>query len=831
MIDKQTSKEAVKRAKSAAVKKSKPAASKAVAPKTSASTSASKASASTSASKTSASKSASKASTLKPSKSSTTANKKTKAAAKSATKPTTKPTTKLKSGSKLTSSKKSNIKLDVKHKDIKHKRGTKMLSTTSTTANKAEETRVINTADALKKTGKKTAKSASAKPASKRKTKATDVASSQKVAVSKKTPQDSSTTKGKGFDDYKISARLEELIAKGKEAGKIGNEDIDQCIADIMEDHEDINVTELTSHIVEGLRSNDVDVKDESENALDYNVSNLYDDDDSSSDVKVDADSLGDAPSSGNFLAGSIDDMDHLSPEELTGPGRGAISAPIKMYMRQMGSHALLDREEELTLAKRIEHNMRSVMGQLAYFHYEVQKVVDSHNVAHKAKGKFNEVCMALYREDEVDMTAQIAEVKKNMPKSVSVQKRRSNISQRMKKLRSDMNDIMIRLERQLKAAKLSYENGNALSKTAKKKQENLSRTLSLMKLQPHYYEELILNAENLLRSIYKAEEVIDNIAVGKAGYDKELIHEKIITTPRYFISLAKRTGPKAKIIEKHLKELEDAASDLLMVVMVCNMPLDMIKKLTKNILTANRQADKDKKKMVEANLRLVISIAKRYTNRGQQLLDLIQEGNIGLMKAVDKFEYKRGFKFSTYATWWIRQAVTRSIADQARTIRVPVHMIETMNKLSRLQRTAMQKYQREATPQELAVEMELPEDKIHRMLKIAKETISTETPVGDEEDASLKDFIEDTKTLSPYETTLKTNLKAEMHKAISSLPEKEAKVLSMRFGLETNSDYTLDEISRQLSVTRERIRQIESRALRRLNNLANVETIKEFRE
>lgn len=271
--------------------------------------------------------------------------------------------------------------------------------------------------------------------------------------------------------------------------------------------------------------------------------------------------------------------------------------------------------------------------------------------------------------------------------------------------------------------------------------------------------------------------------------------------------------------IQRRLVDLEKAAG----------LPIDEIRNTHKRMSVGEAKARRAKREMVEANLRLVISIAKKYTNRGLQFLDLIQEGNIGLMKAVDKFEYRRGYKFSTYATWWIRQAITRSIADQARTIRIPVHMIETINKLNRISRQMLQEMGREATPEELAERMDMPEDKVRKVLKIAKEPISMETPIGDDEDSHLGDFIEDQNAEAPLENTVQEGLRDSMHSMLGSLTPREAKVLRMRFGIDMNTDHTLEEVGKQFDVTRERIRQIEAKALRKLRHPSRSEALKTF--
>jgi RNA polymerase primary sigma factor len=292
---------------------------------------------------------------------------------------------------------------------------------------------------------------------------------------------------------------------------------------------------------------------------------------------------------------------------------------------------------------------------------------------------------------------------------------------------------------------------------------------------------------------------------------------------------LLKSNKPFAKVLKEHEDEIVRAQKKLIALQEECNMTIGQIKDINRKMSIGEAKARRAKKEMVEANLRLVISIAKKYTNRGLQFLDLIQEGNIGLMKAVDKFEYRRGYKFSTYATWWIRQAITRSIADQARTIRIPVHMIETINKLSRISRQMVQEMGREPTPEELAERMEMPEDKVRKVMKIAKEPISMETPIGDDEDSHLGDFIEDGNALLPLDSATIEGLRESTQEILDGLTAREAKVLRMRFGIDMNTDHTLEEVGKQFDVTRERIRQIEAKALRKLRHPSRSEQLRSF--
>jgi RNA polymerase primary sigma factor len=352
------------------------------------------------------------------------------------------------------------------------------------------------------------------------------------------------------------------------------------------------------------------------------------------------------------------------------------------------------------------------------------------------------------------------------------------------------------------------------------------------LKLSPRMFDALILNLRTHVAEVRQLEKEIMIIAVRDAGMPRK---DFISTFPKnetssrwlqkHVKSGKKYSAPLAKFkdeIERRQKKLEQLEG-------VYHLTINDIKEVNREVSIGEAKARRAKKEMVEANLRLVISIAKKYTNRGLQFLDLIQEGNIGLMKAVDKFEYRRGYKFSTYATWWIRQAITRSIADQARTIRIPVHMIETINKLNRISRQMLQEMGREPTPEELAVRMEMPEDKVRKVLKIAKEPISMETPIGDDEDSHLGDFIEDTSVASPIDQATMESLRETTHSVLAQLTPREAKVLRMRFGIDMNTDHTLEEVGKQFDVTRERIRQIEAKALRKLRHPSRSEQLRSF--
>ena len=517
----------------------------------------------------------------------------------------------------------------------------------------------------------------------------------------------------------------------------------------------------------------------------------------------------------------------------------GRTTDPVRMYMREMGTVELLTREGEIRIAKRIEEGLEAVKIALGSYpgtydlllrHYETVKagqmrLVDvivgfvDPNAPDEIAQPQNPKMMALEREeaanddDETDGDED-EEAIDTGPDPEEAAKRFSSI------------------------AKVHHQFLNALDKLGSKDPKTLKirkkicGELMELKLSPKMFDQLIDNLRQHVTEVRLLEKEIMFLCIKQAGMPrKDFISTfpKNETSTRWLdkhIKAKKRySGPLAKFkdeVERRQNKLKDLEG-------LFHVLINEIKEINREVSIGEAKARRAKKEMVEANLRLVISIAKKYTNRGLQFLDLIQEGNIGLMKAVDKFEYRRGYKFSTYATWWIRQAITRSIADQARTIRIPVHMIETINKLNRISRQMLQEMGREPTPEELAVRMEMPEDKVRKVLKIAKEPISMETPIGDDEDSHLGDFIEDTSVSSPIDSATTESLRETTHSVLAQLTPREAKVLRMRFGIDMNTDHTLEEVGKQFDVTRERIRQIEAKALRKLRHPSRSEQLRSF--
>jgi len=475
----------------------------------------------------------------------------------------------------------------------------------------------------------------------------------------------------------------------------------------------------------------------------------------------------------------------------------------------------LLTREGEIAIAKRIEEGYRELLSACCFYPGIVDKILDDYQEVLKEEKRLTEVMVGFMDiDDEIPPPAivQAAQRKEKGedddeaptgPDPVEVKKRFNSLKRQFNKV----------------------EKACSKSRTTKKalqEQQKLAEVFKFIKLAPTQFEKIANPARDALGIIRDCEKEVYRIFVKVAKMPrKEFIqsYPGNEANPDWGIKISKMRKPWAKVIKENIDEVTRQHNKLAKLEKIIGLDIPRIKDINRRMSIGEAKIRRAKKDMVEANLRLVISIAKKYTNRGLQFLDLIQEGNIGLMKAVDKFEYRRGYKFSTYATWWIRQAITRSIADQARTIRIPVHMIETINKLNRVSRQMVQEMGREPTPEELGERMELPEDKIRRVLKIAKEPISTETPIGDEEDTTLGDFIEDTAIASPDEAATEDNLTEATDDILGSLTAREAKVLRMRFGIGMNTDHTLEEVGKQFDVTRERIRQIEAKALRKLRH------------
>jgi len=505
----------------------------------------------------------------------------------------------------------------------------------------------------------------------------------------------------------------------------------------------------------------------------------------------------------------------------------GRTTDPVRMYMREMGTVELLTRQGEIEIAKRIEDGLNQVKYHMAHFPPTVEKLVAVGEAVLAGETRMQDFIV-----DFIDPNA--PDIIKS-PVNKADQDANDEEEEEVIDTGPDPEEVLRRIKvikRLYSRSLTSLEKYGCKDKKTVKIQQELADQLMELKLAPKLFDVLVRNLRDSVSVIRMQERQVMQICVRDAGMPR-----------KDFIASFPKSETDLTWIEKHIRakrkhsstlaKLKDdvlrAQRKLQAVETLTNLKIAEIKEINRQMSIGEARARRAKKEMVEANLRLVISIAKKYTNRGLQFLDLIQEGNIGLMKAVDKFEYRRGYKFSTYATWWIRQAITRSIADQARTIRIPVHMIETINKLNRISRQMLQEMGREPLPDELAERMEMPEDKVRKVLKIAKEPISMETPIGDDEDSHLGDFIEDQTVHSPVDSATSEGLKETTHSVLAGLTPREAKVLRMRFGIDMNTDHTLEEVGKQFDVTRERIRQIEAKALRKLRHPTRSDQLRSF--
>ncbi|MEJ2406554.1 MAG: RNA polymerase sigma factor RpoD [Candidatus Thiodiazotropha sp.] len=521
----------------------------------------------------------------------------------------------------------------------------------------------------------------------------------------------------------------------------------------------------------------------------------------------------------------------------------GRTTDPVRMYMREMGTVELLTREGELRIAKRIEEGLNQVSAALATFPSAVNLLCTQLEKIEQGEVRLADVISGFIdpnEPDEILSPTPPQDTKDSNEEDADSSDDDSNddsdedddstentgpdpeeVAAKAKELRKRYTALCTNLKK----------TGRASTK-AQKAMEGVTESFLEFKLVPVTFNLLVGSLRDTIERIRNQERIIMGLCVDKAKMPRK---EFIASFPDNETNLSwiheqiEKGKGYSEALKEHEPEILRAQKRLVNIENDCQLTIGEIKETNRKMSIGEAKARRAKKEMVEANLRLVISIAKKYTNRGLQFLDLIQEGNIGLMKAVDKFEYRRGYKFSTYATWWIRQAITRSIADQARTIRIPVHMIETINKLNRISRQMIQEMGREATPEELAERMEMPEDKIRKVLKIAKEPISMETPIGDDEDSHLGDFIEDSGVVSPIEAATAEGLGEATQNMLAGLTGREAKVLRMRFGIDMNTDHTLEEVGKQFDVTRERIRQIEAKALRKLRHPSRSDRLRSF--
>ncbi|HEJ1193815.1 TPA: RNA polymerase sigma factor RpoD [Pseudomonas aeruginosa] len=606
-------------------------------------------------------------------------------------------------------------------------------------------------------------------------------------------------------------SRLKELIARGREQGYLTYAEVNDHLP------EDISDPEQVEDIIRMI--NDMGI-------------NVF-------ETAPDADAL--------LLAEA--DTDEAAAEEAAAAlaavesDIGRTTDPVRMYMREMGTVELLTREGEIEIAKRIEEGIREVMSAIAQFPGTVDSILADYNRIVAEGGRLSDVLSGYIDPDDGSLPAE--EVEPVNLKDDSADSKEKDDEEEENDDSSDSDDEgdggpdpeearlrFTAVSEQLDKAKKALKKHGRGSKQATAELTGLAELFMPIKLVPKQFDALVARVRSALEGVRAQERAIMQLCVRDARMPRADFlrlfpnHE---TDEKWVDSVLKSKPKYAEAIERLRDDILRNQQKLAALESEVELTVAEIKEINRAMSIGEAKARRAKKEMVEANLRLVISIAKKYTNRGLQFLDLIQEGNIGLMKAVDKFEYRRGYKFSTYATWWIRQAITRSIADQARTIRIPVHMIETINKLNRISRQMLQEMGREPTPEELGERMDMPEDKIRKVLKIAKEPISMETPIGDDEDSHLGDFIEDSTMQSPIEMATSESLKESTREVLAGLTAREAKVLRMRFGIDMNTDHTLEEVGKQFDVTRERIRQIEAKALRKLRHPSRSEHLRSF--
>ena len=600
-------------------------------------------------------------------------------------------------------------------------------------------------------------------------------------------------------------ARLKALILLGKDRGYLTHAEITDHLPDIQ----------LDSDQMESIVST----------FLEWNIS-VY-------ETTPDTETL---LLSSNTPAGDSDDAEEEAEAALStvvDSEFGRTTDPVRMYMREMGTVELLTREGEIAIAKRIEAGLREMVLAIASCPTTINEILENADRIRDTTTRIDEVVDGL-----VDPNAPEEDLLSASDAEIAIEEDEGDSEEqantaRLEERKTSALEKFDTIRKQFEKMRRAFETDGYKSVPYNKAQEAIINELMGIRFTAKMVEKLADTLRAQVDEIRQTERAIRNIAVDRVGLSPDWFLKNFRSNETNLEFFSKKglaiAGTSSDILERNLPALNELQQKLIDIQTKVVLPLSDLRDINSQMIAGEKRAREAKREMTEANLRLVISIAKKYTNRGLQFLDLIQEGNIGLMKAVDKFEYRRGYKFSTYATWWIRQAITRSIADQARTIRIPVHMIETINKMNRISRQLLQETGREPDPSELAVKMEMPEDKIRKILKIAKEPISMETPIGDDDDSHLGDFIEDLNTLQPHEAALQDSMRDVVKEVLDSLTPREAKVLRMRFGVEMATDHTLEEVGKQFDVTRERIRQIEAKALRKLRHPSRSDKLKSF--
>ncbi|MGE4648253.1 MAG: RNA polymerase sigma factor RpoD [Arenicellales bacterium] len=593
-------------------------------------------------------------------------------------------------------------------------------------------------------------------------------------------------------DSQSQQSELKQLIIKGKERGFLTYREINDHLP------EDMNDTDQIETVVNMINDLGIEVYDAAPDADSLLLKTANSDDE---EVVEEAEAVLTTAVESEF---------------------GRTTDPVRMYMREMGTVELLTRQDEIRLAKRIEDGINQSVNAIASAPVVIAEIIRLADEVDAGKIKLTELLVRF-----IDPNAVEEEIPQPAPPSedgTSIAPQGPDPEEAKERFVSIRKGF-----KSLERCKSRYGIG---ASQVEKYQDKLSAELMEIRLAPRQIDYLSQVMREIVDEVRRLERAITQICVRKARVTRKTFISKFVGREAelfWIRSMMRGKEGDKDILKTHAQELESLRNKLQHLENISGIRIKQIKEVNRRMSIGEAKARRAKKEMIEANLRLVISIAKKYTNRGLQFLDLIQEGNIGLMKAVDKFEYRRGYKFSTYATWWIRQAITRSIADQARTIRIPVHMIETINKLNRVSRQILQEEGREALPEELAERMDMPEAKILKVLKIAKEPISMETPIGDDEDSHLGDFIEDRNAEAPEEAALTSGLTGATDAILNSLTERESKVIRMRFGIGLNTDHTLEEVGKQFDVTRERIRQIEAKALRKMRHPTRSEKLRSY--